>query len=89
MPPVGFDPLISAGERPQTHALDRVDWGSAPATYTKKLTSMETDKECNTSGVFDLFWSLDFKFVKIFHKLQQFIRVLQQIYNLYLSKSLK
>jgi len=23
MPPVGFKPTISAGERPQTHALDR------------------------------------------------------------------
>ena len=23
MPPVGFEPTISAGERPQTHALDR------------------------------------------------------------------
>ena len=28
MPPVGFEPIISAGERPQTHALDR------PATVT-------------------------------------------------------
>jgi len=24
MPPVGFEPTISAGERPQTYALDRV-----------------------------------------------------------------
>jgi hypothetical protein len=23
MPPVGFEPMISAGERPQTYALDR------------------------------------------------------------------
>ena len=23
MPPVGFEPTISTGERPQTHALDR------------------------------------------------------------------
>ena len=23
MPPVGFEPTMSAGERPQTHALDR------------------------------------------------------------------
>jgi len=27
MPPVGFEPTISAGERPQTHALDRVAAG--------------------------------------------------------------
>ena len=28
MPPVGFEPTISSGERPQTHALDR----TAPGT---------------------------------------------------------
>ena len=29
MPPVGFEPTISAGERPQTYALDRVATGPA------------------------------------------------------------
>jgi len=28
MPPVGFEPTISAGERPQTHGLDRVATGT-------------------------------------------------------------
>ena len=28
MPPVGFEPTISAGERPQTYALDRVVTGT-------------------------------------------------------------
>ena len=27
MPPVGFEPTISAGERPQTYALDRAGTG--------------------------------------------------------------
>ena len=27
MPPVGFEPTISAGERPQTYALDRTATG--------------------------------------------------------------
>ena len=27
MPPVGLEPTISAGERPQTHALDRAATG--------------------------------------------------------------
>ena len=27
MPPVGFEPTISAGERPKTYALDRVGTG--------------------------------------------------------------
>jgi len=27
MPPVGFEPTISAGEDPQTHALDRANTG--------------------------------------------------------------
>ena len=28
MPPVGFEPTISAGERPETYALDRVATGT-------------------------------------------------------------
>ena len=28
MPPVGFEPTIWAGERPQTHALDRAATGT-------------------------------------------------------------
>jgi len=27
MPPVGFEPIISAGERPQNYALDRAATG--------------------------------------------------------------
>jgi len=27
MPPVEFEPAIAAGERPQTHALDRAETG--------------------------------------------------------------
>jgi hypothetical protein len=36
MPSVGFETTISAGERPQTHALDR------EATGTGKITSFKT-----------------------------------------------
>jgi hypothetical protein len=28
MPPVGFEPIISAGERPKTYALDRTATGT-------------------------------------------------------------
>ena len=28
MPPVGFEPTVSAGERPQTYALDRAATGT-------------------------------------------------------------
>ena len=28
MPPVGFEPIISAGERPKTYALDRAATGT-------------------------------------------------------------
>jgi hypothetical protein len=34
MPPVGFEPMISADERPQTYALDR----AATETYTFGFT---------------------------------------------------
>ena len=34
MPPVGFEPTISAGERPQTYALDRAATGNGKFLYT-------------------------------------------------------
>ena len=34
MPPVGFEPTISAGERPQTYALDRAATGTG--LYTRR-----------------------------------------------------
>ena len=38
MPPVGFEPTISAGERPQTYALDRATTGTGlPNTYVNLL----------------------------------------------------
>jgi hypothetical protein len=37
MPPVEFEPTISAGERPQSHALDRA------ATGTGNVTSILTE----------------------------------------------
>ena len=39
MPPVGFEPTISAGERPQTYALDR----AATGTGTLDTTLANTD----------------------------------------------
>ena len=33
MPPVGFEPTISAGERTQTHALDRAATGTCSNYY--------------------------------------------------------
>ena len=42
MPPVGFEPTISAGERPQTYALDRA------ATGTGVLPSYV--RQCNFTG---------------------------------------
>ena len=38
MPPVGFEPTISAGERPQTYALD----GAATGIGTYSLTVTKT-----------------------------------------------
>ena len=34
MPPVGFEPTISAGERPQTYALDRAATRTGRATVS-------------------------------------------------------
>ena len=37
MPPVGFEPTISAGERPQTYALDRAATGTGICPPTKLI----------------------------------------------------
>ena len=38
MPPVGFESMISAGERPQTYALDRAATGTGFIHYILKKT---------------------------------------------------
>jgi len=44
MPPVGFEPTISAGERPQTYALDREDiTTSEPKTGEVELKQKRSD----------------------------------------------
>ena len=41
MPPVGFEPTISAGERPQTYALDRAATGTGiPTSNTWKYRNL-------------------------------------------------
>jgi len=37
MPPVGLEPTISVGERPQTHALDLAATGTGGSGRLKKL----------------------------------------------------
>jgi len=44
MPPVGFEPTISAGERPQTYVLDRAATGTGIKTSTTKEYKTETGK---------------------------------------------
>ena len=36
MPPVGFEPTTSAGERPQTYALDRAATGTGMQNHKDK-----------------------------------------------------
>ena len=44
MPPVGFEPTISAGERLQTHALDRAAIGTGVSTnYCKEFSTSRND----------------------------------------------
>ena len=45
MPPVGFEPTISAGERPQTYALDRAATGTGSVNiYLENILKRDTDK---------------------------------------------
>jgi len=43
MPPVGFETTISAGERPQTYALNRVTTGTGD--FNEYLTFIETSNK--------------------------------------------
>ena len=42
MPPVGFEPTISAGELPQTHALDRAATGTGIRMNVPVLNTYST-----------------------------------------------
>jgi len=60
MPPVGFEPTISAGERPQTYALDRATTGTGTdhALYyqiTHVLTQLVLEKQIRPLKVINLF----------------------------------
>ena len=45
MPPVGFEPTISAGERPQIYALDRAATGTGKTNYSGLKISNAQRKE--------------------------------------------
>jgi hypothetical protein len=40
MPPVGFEPIISAGERPQTDSLDRAATGTGSFLFNHVFSSI-------------------------------------------------
>ena len=45
MPPVGFEPTISAGERPQTYALDRAATGTDAFNLTNNNNNNNNNKQ--------------------------------------------
>ena len=53
MPPVGFEPTISASEPPQTYVLDRATTGNGDKvcnTFKNNLTIMDNETCITTSG---------------------------------------
>jgi len=44
MPPVGFEPTISAGERPQTYALDRAATGTGTFLLALEIQKRESGR---------------------------------------------
>ena len=56
MPPVGFEPTISAGERPQTYALDRAATGTGTNNITRtkyiaNIPNIKTSKSYTNAEV--------------------------------------
>jgi hypothetical protein len=48
MPPLGFEPTISAGEQPQTYAFRlRGDWDRPTYYYKDEMKEAEMDGTCN------------------------------------------
>ena len=47
MPPVGFEPTISAGELPQTYALDRAATGTGDVTCNSENISVSVRNNSN------------------------------------------
>ena len=58
MPPMGFEPAISAGERPQTHILDPCHWDRL-----RKITSMSIQKK--PGSVTDPIWPIWRKYISL------------------------
>jgi hypothetical protein len=50
MPLVGFEPTISAGERPQTYASDRMATGTGTTTTTTTTTTSTTTTSTNNNN---------------------------------------
>ena len=49
MPPVGFEPTISAGERPKSYALDRASTGTGILTTVQEVI-VSFDRKLKASG---------------------------------------
>ena len=50
MPPVGFKPTISAGERPQTYTLDRAATGKGSCSF-RRIYTLPVDNEPTTINI--------------------------------------
>ena len=50
MPPVGFEPIISAGEQPQTYALDRAPTGTGNSILYTDMYFAEVLFHYNVTG---------------------------------------
>ena len=51
MPPVGFEPTVSSGERPKTYALDRAATGTGTTTTTTTTTNNNNNNN-NTNNAY-------------------------------------
>ena len=52
MPPVGFEPTIPAGERPQTYALDLAAIGTGKCYELEQSKSVITEPNCRNRTIY-------------------------------------
>ena len=61
MPPVGFEPMISAGERPQTYALDSAGTGTGRMQYIINIICVLTIINSCVILKITVFWDVDMR----------------------------
>ena len=66
MPPVGFEPTISAGERPQTYAIDRAATGTGTVHIYYTISVRAYVSDSGDKWTSELEWNRSYHYLQLF-----------------------